>query len=132
MKSQVLLTADYASVDQATGKLNILGAFNRIFAKQFPAVHPRMALVAKLVASDFAETTEPRPIEVTLTDADGTELFQVTGMVQLPIDKKGFRQDANIIVEINAIEFPRPGTYEFIVKCEHEVIGETTIELVPV
>ncbi len=53
-------------------------------------------------------------------------------MVQLPIDKKGFRQDANIIVEINAIEFPRPGTYEFIVKCEHEVIGETTIELVPV
>lgn len=132
MKNQVLLTADFASIDQATGKMNILGAFNRIFAKQFPAVHPRMALAIRLAASEVNETTEPRQIEVTLTNEDGVELFQITGVVQFPIDKRGFRQEVNMVIEINLIEFPQAGSYEFIVKCEgeEEEVARTAIELI--
>lgn len=132
MKTQMLLTADYASVDQATGKLNVLGAFNRIHAKKFPAVHPRMTLVVKLVASEATETTEPRSVDIILTDDDGNELLQVSGTVILPIDNKGFRKDASIVMELNTLEFPHAGAYEFGVWAEGKKLGETTIELIQI
>ncbi len=130
----MFLTADYATVDQATGKLNVLGAFNRIFAQSFPAVHPRMSVAIKLVASEPTETSEPRPIEVSLFDADrqSPPLFQMSGMVQLPVDNRGFRQDANVLLELNGLEFPRAGTYEFVVTVNGEEIGDAPIELIKI
>lgn len=132
MKIQMLITADYASIDQASGKLNILGAFNRIWSKVFPAIHQRMVVVVKLVASDPTERTDDRPLEVTLYDADGLALFQVSGMVRLPIDNRGIRQDADVLLEINGLEFPHAGTYEFVVRVDDEKLGESPIELLQI
>jgi uncharacterized protein DUF6941 len=47
MEKLILLLADYATVD-ASGKLNILGAFGRIYTNGFPARHSFMCLVVKL------------------------------------------------------------------------------------
>lgn len=44
MDASILLLADFANVD-AAGKLNIIGAFNRIYASKFPCRHPQMHLV---------------------------------------------------------------------------------------
>jgi hypothetical protein len=130
VKIQMLITADYASVDIATGKLNILGAFSRINAKTFPVVHPRMALALKLVADNYNEPTTMRSLEIILSDADGNELMQVSGGVQIPRDERGNRRDANVILELNALEFPHPGIYEFAVYIDAQKIDDTTIELV--
>src|SRR5438094_535370 len=40
--------ADYALVDQA-GKLSVLGIFQHIWVQQFPAMHPRLHLVLRLL-----------------------------------------------------------------------------------
>ena len=130
MKIQILTTADYASVDSATGKMNILGIFNRINAQQFPTTHPRMVLALKLAADSPTESGEPRSILLRLTDEDGKELFQIATVVQMPRDQFGIRQDANLTIEFNALEFPHPGTYEFAVLEDGEKIGETVINLV--
>lgn len=128
MKIQILLTADYATIDQATGKIHVLGAFNRIFAKELPVIHSRMVLVLKLVASEPTETTAPRNIFIYLNDADGQTLFQLSSMVQLPNDK-GYRQDAYVVAELNNFEFPTAGIYEFMVTEDGKLLGETTIEV---
>lgn len=130
MKIQMLVVADYGSIDGATGKLNLIGVFNRIYSHQFPARHQRLAVVAKLVADSPFETTEPRNFELVLRDADATDLFQASGMISIARDPLGNQLDANIILEINMLEFPHPGTYEFSVRIEGDTIGETTIELI--
>ncbi len=132
MKIQMLIAADYASVDVASGKLNILGAFTRISAKQFPVVHHRMAVVVKLAADDPTETTDPRKFDLILADADGTELLQLSNWVSIPRDPLGNRLDANVILELNRLEFAHPGTYEFSVVIDGEKIGDTAIYVVQV
>lgn len=132
MKIQMLIVADYASVDRATGKLNILGAFTRISAKQFPVKHHRMAVAVKLAADGPNETTERRKLELILTHEDGKELMVMSGGVQIPIGSDGTRSDTNIILELNNQEFPRPGFYEFSVHVDGQKIGDTAIELVQI
>lgn len=129
MKIQMFVIADYASVDLATGKLNILGAFTRITAKQFPVIHNRLAVAIKLAADSPLETTRPRNFRLVLTDADGQELVQVSGAVGIPRDENGNRQDANVILELNALEFPHPGVYEFSVYIDDEKLDDASIEL---
>lgn len=129
MKIQMLITADYATVDVATGKVHILGAFTRIGAQQFPHIHNRMAVAVKLAADSLTESTEPRNFELILTDEDGIELFQMTHVVRLPRDEKGNRADAYVMLELNKLEFPHSGVYEFSVFIDGEKIGDTPITL---
>lgn len=46
---RVFLLADFANLDSGH-KLNIIGAFNTIWVKNFPAVHSAIYLVAKIAA----------------------------------------------------------------------------------
>jgi len=48
-KLSYFLTADYANREQ-TGKLNVLGVFNRIFSHKFPAKHHRLYVVIRMHA----------------------------------------------------------------------------------
>src|SRR5690349_7201951 len=47
MKLEVFCACDFASAE-ANGKLNILGAFDTIFTRDFPATHHLMCLAAKV------------------------------------------------------------------------------------
>jgi len=49
MKLTLFLAADYANITRE-GKLNVMGIFNDIYARTFPARHSSMHLVAKLGA----------------------------------------------------------------------------------
>lgn len=126
----MLIAADYASVDLATGKLNILGAFTRMHVKTFPYSHHRMALVVKLAAADILEPTDMRVFSVVMTDEDGTEYLQMSGGVQIPRDEYGNRPDANIILETNGLEFPHPGVYSFTIYIDGQELDHTAVEVV--
>ena len=130
MKLQMLIVADYAAADIGSGKLTVVGAFNIIYAQQFPAIHPRLAIAVKLASDNPLETTEPRQFELHLTSEDGIDLFQAATPVQIPRDEKGNRHDANVILEINTLEFPSAGFYEFAIFIDGEKLGDTSIELV--
>jgi hypothetical protein len=129
MKLMMCVTADYASIDTGTGKLNILGAFTRITAKQFPARHNRMALVVK-IGPELGDHPDPRELSVVLVDEDGTDYLRVSMPFQLPHGDRGVRPEFNAVLELNNLEFPRPGIYEFRVYVDGEMQGQTSIQLV--
>jgi hypothetical protein len=130
MQLMILVTADYASIDQATGKLNILGAFSRISTtKRFPIRHQRMSLALKLRA-DLEDHHDIRSLTIEMTDEDGNRLFHISGPFQFPQTGKGIPGEYNAIVELNGLEFPHPGFYEFLVYVDGKKVGQTPIELV--
>lgn len=129
MKLMVLLTADYASIERSTGKLNILGAFSRIFAKTFPCRHHRMAVVVRL-KPDFGDHTDDRELSVVLSDEDGTELVRFVIPFSFPLGEGGSRPEFQGVVELNNLLFPHPGLYEFAVLVDDQFLGNTSVELV--
>ncbi len=64
------LLADAANVSRE-GKLNILGAFDRIYGSKFPLTWPRMMLVMRFVVSAAEYGTE-KSIEIVTLDADNS------------------------------------------------------------
>ena len=72
MKVEVLTLCDAATVD-AAGKLNILGAFDRLNATAEPITHPHCALAVKLRFERIEEGH--KKIRVTFVNADGAPVM---------------------------------------------------------
>lgn len=128
MKLMILLTAKYANIERSTGKLNVLGAFSRISPKSFPYRHHRMAVVVKL-RPEFGDHSDDRELSIALSDADGIESMRLSIPFSFPVGEGGHRPEFLGVVELNNVEFPRPGLYEFAVVVDDHVLGSTPIEL---
>jgi hypothetical protein len=78
MKLLILSVADHAYIDNATRKLYILGAFNRIAASKkqnLPLILQAMTVVVKLGAE--LEEVGEHTLVISLANEDGKELFRV-------------------------------------------------------
>ena len=117
----MLVTADFASVEPATGKLNILGEFRSISSVNFPARHRRMAVVVKL-GGELTDNQDQYILRVALADEDGNELICVEGSFKLPHAPAGIRPEYNIILELQDIVFPKPGAYRIYITVGDGVV----------
>jgi|SRR5439155_9971222 len=72
MKVEIFTLCDAATVD-AAGKLNILGSFDRLNAREAPVVHPHCALAVKLRFERIEEGQ--RRIRITFIDPDGATIL---------------------------------------------------------
>ncbi len=118
MEIDVALLADAATID-ATGKMNILGIFDRISVSQFPAQHGRIALVLRLTAGTSEVGTHE--MEIRLSDPDGAEVLSLNGEMHLaggPGAGEGFRVPH--VLNLDGLVFPGPGRYSFDVKVDGE------------
>ncbi len=121
MEKLILLVADYANVDQG-GKLNVLGAFGRIYAPKFPAVHASLHLVIKLGA-DFEDFGKPQGLSVRFKDADGKILLALPTInftlnaSTMPIP------EANFIIQVQNLVLPTAGQYDFEILVDDAEIG---------
>lgn len=114
MKIPVALLADEANISQE-GKLNILGAFDRIAAGRFPTLHPRMVFVFR-VHAEYADAGERFPTRVRLMDEDGATLFEASGELVAPPLAPGEFITANQIFTLVGLRFPRAGHYKFVLN----------------
>ena len=114
MKIPVAMLADEANISQE-GKLNILGAFDRIAAGRFPTLHPRMVFVFR-VHAEYADAGERFPTRVRLMDEDGGTLFEASGELVAPPLAPGEFITANQIFSLVGIRFPRAGHYKFVLN----------------
>lgn len=128
MQLMILLTADYANIDRPSEKLNVLGAFGYIFAEKFPHRHTRMTVVVKL-RPEFGEHAAERELSIVLSDADGIELVRFAIPFSFPLGEDGHRPDFLGVVELNNLEFPRPGIYAFSIIVDDQVLGSTPVVL---
>lgn len=129
MKLTISLVADFAYVDTATNKLYILGTFTNINVAHFPTVHRRLVVVIQ-IKPELGDHAEEHNMRVLMTDPDGTDLVQFTTPFQLPYAQIGPRPSYNMIVELNNLPFPGPGTYQFTVDVDDDELGVIPIEVV--
>ena len=80
MEVDLALLADAATID-GSGKLNILGVFDRVSASAFPAQHGRMAMVLRFAAG--LPEAGPHEVGIRLSGPDGVEVLRLDGEMQL-------------------------------------------------
>ena len=130
MKLLIFVAADWANVT-ADNKLNIMGIFNEIRANKFPASHPSMHLVIRLLA-ELGEFGQERDLTILLQDPDGQELGKFLIKVKVPTPEGGARAEVNAVFNIRGVAFKQPGPHQFIVLVDKDYKGDLPINLVEV
>jgi len=105
---QVAILCDAATDDN--GKLNLLGAFDTIYAQQLPAVHPQCAVALRVT---FATGDEGQhKLALNFINADGRPLMpamEIPVAIALPEDV--YFVTRNFVVNIQQLKFVEAGLY---------------------
>jgi hypothetical protein len=116
MNIQVAVLCDAATDENM--KLNLLGAFDTIYAPQMPAIHPQCAVALRMTFAAGDEGT--RRLSVTFINADGQSI--TPGLQEMPIpvtlpDDVHF-VTRNFIINMQGLEFKEPGLYSVDVRLD--------------
>ena len=117
MNIQVAVLCDAATDDN--GKLNLLGAFDTIYAPQMPAVHPQCAVALRGTFMPGDEGT--RQLSFHFINADGHPIMQgieVSVPVALPDDAHFLTR--NFIINIQQLKFAEAGLYSVDVRMDDQ------------
>jgi uncharacterized protein DUF6941 len=119
MDIDLALLADAATVD-ASGKLNILGVFDRLTAAHFPAQHGRISLVLRFQAS--LQDAGRHQIQISFGDPDGNEVVGLNGEIQIGAGKQTAEAGVRVpqVLNLDGVVFPTAGRYTFDVKIDGE------------
>lgn len=119
MEIDLALLADAATID-ATGKLNILGVFDRLSGRGFPLQHGRVTLILRFAAG--LQEAGTHRAEIRLLSPDGKELLRLNGEMQLdpgPAATGGMIRVPHVI-NLDGLVFPQPGQYSFEIRVDGE------------
>jgi hypothetical protein len=111
------VVCDHALIDQS-GKLSVIGIFERIWVERFPAVHPRLHLVLRLKGrrTEIGE----HPVQIVLHDPDGREVLRGDGTVQIGEPPAGVTEvEAGAVLSFD-VPLERPGTFHFDISVDGE------------
>ena len=117
MEIDLALLADAAPID-GSGKLNILGVFDRVSASAFPAQHGRMAMVLRFAAG--LPESGPHEVGIRLSSPDGVEVLRLDGEMQLapgPLSAGGGVKVPHVL-NLDGIVFTHSGHYTFDVSVD--------------
>jgi len=109
MKVEIFTLCDAATTD-AAGKLNILGSFDRLNAREAPVTHPQCALALKLRFERLEEGQ--KRIRIAFVDSDGASVMptlDTTTQVQFRPDDSS--ATASLVLIIQQLRLPRFGEY---------------------
>jgi hypothetical protein len=108
MEIEAFLLCDCATA--GGGKLNVLGAFDIIWTRQMPAVHPACAVVTRARFSKIEQGQHD--IRITIIDEDGNiigpDLKDAISITVPPNEDSIVR---NMILNIHGLRFNQPGQY---------------------
>jgi len=124
MNIQVAVLCDAATDDN--GKLNLLGAFDTIYAPQMPAIHPQCAVALRATFQPGDEGT--RKLSLNFINADGRSILQAIELpvpVTLPDDAHFLTR--NFIVNIQQLKFDEPGLYSVDVRLDDETAASVPL-----
>jgi hypothetical protein len=108
MNVQVAILCDAATEDN--GKLNLLGAFDTIYAQQLPAIHPQCAVALRVTFPGGDEGQHK--LTLTFINADGRPVMpamEIPVTVALPEDVHFVTR--NFVVNIQQLKFAEVGLY---------------------
>ena len=116
MNVQVAVLCDAATQDSSS-KLNVLGAFDTIFASQMPTFHPQCAVALR--ATFAADDEGQHKLALNFINADGRSLMppiEIPITVALPADTHFI--SLNFVVSIQQLQFPAAGLYSVDIRLD--------------
>ena len=120
MNIEAFLLCDAATEQQ--GKLNILGAFDNIFAKKMPTMHPACAVVARIRFEKVEEGNHP--IRIYIIDEDGKPIGpKLEGNVNVRIGDDVDSTATNIVLNIQRLKFEKYGQYRIDLAIDNQIKG---------
>ena len=119
MEVDLALIADAATID-SSGKLSILGIFDRIGTSSFPAQHPHMVLVLRFIAA--VNEAGKHQITIALKDPAGREVVGGDGEMQLGLGPAGGGSGIRVphVLHLDGLVVPVPGLDAFDVRVDGE------------
>ncbi len=132
MDIQVAVLCDYAADYQ--GKLCVQGAFDTLFARQFPVIHPACALALRLCFE--AEDCGDHKLGISITDEDGVALdkerMPIVGDLKVALPEGVSFFTRNLIMNFQGLQFEKDGVYSVDVTLDGELVSRTPVRLVKV
>ena len=109
MNIEAFLICDAATDQQ--GKLNVLGAFDNIFAKEVPVRHPSCSIVSRI---RFEKSEEGEHlVKISMIDADGNPIGpKPEGTIAVKVAEKVDSTIVNLILNVQRLEFKQYGRYQ--------------------
>jgi hypothetical protein len=109
MNMEAFLLCD-AATDQ-NGKLNVLGAFDNIFAKEIPTRHRGCSIAARIRFSKVE--AGDHSVEIFIVDADGNSIGpKLEGGISVRIGDNAPDAVVNLILNMQNLEFQQYGQYQ--------------------
>ncbi|MGF2414155.1 DUF6941 family protein [Ferruginibacter sp.] len=110
MEIEIFTLCDFAQDNNS--KLTVVGTFDSIHAKQFPAQHPACTVACRLRFSD--KEAGDHDFKLRMTDAAGKETIQpIEGNINIPAAANGRVVTINLVINFNQLQFTKPGRYSF-------------------
>jgi len=126
MEIDAFLLCDCATA--GGGKLNVLGAFDGIWARQMPVVHPACAVVTRVRFSKFEQGQHD--VRITIIDADGNiigpDLKDAISITVPPNEDSIVR---NLILNIHGLRFNQPGQFRVDLTIDNQQIASLPLKV---
>ncbi len=108
MDIEAFLLCDAAT--DTHGKLNVIGAFDNIFAKQLPAKHPTCAIAARI---RFTKSEQgEHKIKINVVNQDGEKIVPtLDGKIAVRISDQTDSAAVNIVLNLHQMQFKNTGRY---------------------
>jgi hypothetical protein len=92
------------------GKLNVLGAFDAIWAGQLPAMHPACAVALRIRFSRIEEGQHP--FKIYIIDEDGKEVIpKLEGVISVKVPPASDSAVVNLVANLQRLKLPKYGRY---------------------
>ena len=125
MKIEILTLCDFAQAEP-TGKMNILGSFDRILAKEAPIARSVFAVAARIRFEAHEEGA--RSVSLSFIDSDGQRVVPLLrAQFGVKLQPNESSATLNYVMVIPQIKFARFGDYQIDLAVDDKV--EATIPL---
>ncbi len=120
MNIEAFLLCDAATDQQ--GKLNVLGAFDNIWTKKVPTVHPACAIAARIRFEKIEEGSHT--IRIHIIDEDGKSIGpKLEGNVNVRIGDDVDSTATNIVLNIQRLKFEKYGQYRIDLAIDNQIMA---------
>ena len=129
MNTESFLLCD-AATDQR-GKLNVLGAFDSLFAKELPVRHRACSIAARIRFSKIE--AGDHTVRIFIIDADGNSIGpKLEGNIGVRIGNNASTAAVNLILNVQNLEFKQYGQYQIDLAVNGNVLASLPLYIRPI
>ncbi|MFB6319966.1 DUF6941 family protein [Saccharicrinis sp. FJH54] len=126
MEVEIFTICDYCQDNH--GKMIVIGPFDTIFAREFPATHPVLGIAGRIVFEP--EEEKGSDIKILVLDPDGKDLLRpILGKFDLKDDESKPLKHLNICITNTNVLFKKPGKHLFQLFLGDKMLRQISINL---